>query len=75
MGQESETRGQVLGGSWEGGRGPLPSGDMRKVLSASGRPEAGWASLVPVEREGAAGEESVHVCGGGETFKHCRNEG
>lgn len=56
-------------------REPLPSGDMRKVLSASENPRLVGLLVVPVEREGAAGEESVHVCGGGETFKHCRNEG
>lgn len=50
---------------------------MRKVLSAAENPRLVGLLVVlkPAEREGAAGEESVHVCGGGETFKHCRNEG
>ena len=58
-------------------REPLPSGDMRTVLSAAENPRLVGLLVVlkPAEREGAAGEESVHVCGGGETFKHCRNEG
>lgn len=58
-------------------REPLPSRDMRKVLSAAENPRLVGLLVVlkPAEREGAAGEESVHVCGGGETFKHCRNEG
>lgn len=58
-------------------REPLPSGDMRTVLSAAENPRLLGLLVVPkpAEREGAAGEGCVHVCGGGETFKHCRNEG
>ena len=58
-------------------REPLPSRDMRTVLSAAENPRLLGLLVVPkpAEREGAAGEGCVHVCGGGETFKHCRNEG
>lgn len=40
-------------------REPLPSGDMRKVLSASENPRAEVGLLVVPVEEGNAGEESI----------------
>lgn len=61
--------------SWEGGPGASAKRGHEESSLGFREPEAGWASWCLLRERGSSrGGECMCVVGG-ETFKHCRNEG
>lgn len=77
VGQNMKVRSQILM-AWRQvvAQEPLLEGHRARGCRPLSPRKLGAAGQAAVWREWEQPEEGcVHVCGGGETFKHCRNKG